>query len=245
MDFDIKCNDYKLLVNSREVVDLSKGFGGIHDLRIRKSSKDADNMDPAKLANGPRYKRYFVKIDEHRYYKMKISYEHNLRSQIIYSTRENISELFKSKALNFILHNLSHDNGDFKAIRRALSTTINLISNSYAFDEIVTDIPSVTTLKLNLPIKLIDASLVKPNEVYESQLNLLIKKYKKVPFRVLPPEVLTRLQMDDTTLPELRDQIQGRVLLISGINKSSCGLISRELSNSTNLPVTLFNLASS
>lgn len=242
MEFDIKCNDFKLVVNSKEIVDLNKGFAGLKDYRVRKSSKKPDNIYPEKLDSGDRYRRYFIRVDDNRYYKMWISYELNLKSQIVYQTNYKVSELFRSKSLTYILHNLESDTEAFKKIRRALSACIRMIANSYDFDLILTDVPGLTKLNIGRSIDLIDVSIIHTNSKFEDPLNLLISKYEKVPLKVLPGEVLTTVNSEDTNIHELN--VSGKkVLLISGLNKYSCGWMHQELqSQCTVLPVTLFNL---
>lgn len=203
MDFDIKCNNFKLIVNSKEIVDLSKGFAGLKDYRIRKSSKTPDNIYPEKLDSGDRYKRYFIRVDDNRYYKMWISYELNLKSQIIYQTNFGVSELFRSKSLTYILHNLDLDTEAFKTIRKALTATLKLVSNSHEFDLILTDVPGLSRLNVGKKIDLIDVSIIKTNSKYEDPLNLLISKYGKVPLKVLPGEVLTTIDPEDTNIKDL------------------------------------------
>lgn len=244
MDYDIKNNGFNLIVNSKEIVDLSKGFAGINDVRIRKTARQPDNMFPDKLDSSSRYRRYFVRIDKDRYYRMRISYEHDLRSQIVYQTNLNVSELFRSRCLNYILQNLDTQTEAFSIVRKGLTATLRMISDSYDFDVIMTDVPSITTLKLNKPIQLIDVSVTQPSDEYEDGLNLLIEKYGSVPLRVLPAEVIVKLAPKDTNISML--EVEGKkILLVSGINKYSCGWMYREMSkNSIVLPVTMFNLGS-
>lgn len=244
MDFDIKNNGFNLIVNSKEVVDLSKGFAGINDVRIRKNSKNPDNMYPERLDLTSRYRRYFVRIDQNRFYRMRISYEHDLKSQVVYQTNWNVSELFRSKCLNYILQNLDTQTEAFSIVRRGLTATLKMISDSYDFDVVMTDVPSITTLKLNVPIQLIDVSVTQTSDVYEDGLNLLIDKYGSVPLRVLPAEVMVKLDPKDTNLSMIN--VEGKkILLVSGINKYSCGWMYREMSKSAIvLPVTMFNLGS-
>lgn len=243
-EIKISCPDYKIIANKKEIVDLTKGFGGIHDLRIRKSAKNADNMDPAKLDSGDRYKRYFVRIDANRYYRMMISYEHEYKTQVVYQTNMSVSEKFRSQALTYVLNNLMTDSDEYKSVRRALIASISLIARSYSFDRILTDIPEIAELNLGHPIQFVDVSVVKRNPKYE-KLNLLMDLYKRVPLRVLPVELILRIDPADTTISDVVADCPEKVLFISGLNKYSTGWIYRELvQKSVILPVTLFNLGS-
>lgn len=244
MTFDLSIDNYKLVANDKMIVDLSKPFYKLIDNSVRKASLSYYRLSPEDLECESKYRRFYVKIDDTRYYSMIVSWERGYKSQLIYRSNLGVSELFRSKVLTHVFNSLD-DQSDFnKKFRSILTKLINLIIDTYKFDYIVSDVAGLSTLSPRVTSIYRNFCVVKSNSKYPKPLNLLIKKFGGVPLRLLNWEVLDMIELDDTNLSELTTDLNGKsILLLSGINKYSCGFVYRYLKNkSVVLPVTLVSL---
>ncbi len=251
----LTCKEGRLLVNWRhELVRLNSPFQRITDERSRKRGKAHLTMAPSQTfteSQRPRAYRISFK-NQHQTAALFVSGSRGLQSQLLYDTNRHISALFREKALHSLLNNLDADAEPYPAIRRYLRIMLNVLCASYPFDGVLTDIPALHGLELDLPVVQKTWNLVKvpPSRLtwfctYCWLVERALRAHQAIPLPCLDGRVLRDIDLAHT---DFRSEDLGghtKMLFVTGTNTFYAGFIARELRNrgyQEVLPVTLFGI---
>lgn len=238
-----------LVVNENSIVNLRKPFKRI--VHIPEGVETIYRTPSETLSRARKPLPYYVKITNTKAGALYNIERHNLKSHWIYNTNSSISDIFKDKSLQTILHNLNIEQPSFETIRQYLSTVINFIFKSYNFDIIYTSIPTLSCITKENVIS-DDLKLIKlPDLKHESKRYRSVKALLKghpegLPARLFNWEVYTKITKRYTTLDKKILKGYTNVLVIVGTNIQYAGFLCKEIKKINGvkevLPVSLFKI---
>ncbi len=248
----VTCQDGILRVHRHQVVNLKEPFARITDRRIRKQGKAHMTLVPSQTFTATRRPRaYTVQFTERMTGALYVAGSRRLQSQLLYETNRHVSEVFRAKALHHVLTTLDADTEPYEAIRFYLQRVLRAVCGSFPFDAIVTDIPTLATLELDLPVLYPDWQLVKvPQQLsmfstYAWLVDLLLREYGMVPLQCLDWRVLRDIGLKHTNVRLEHLGSYKHILILVEMNKHYAGFLARELRQlglKEVLPVTLFGV---
>lgn len=245
----IRMQDACLLVNEIKIVNLRKPF-----LRIihRPNGISEILRTPSETLARPRKPlSYYVKITNTKAGSLYNTEKHGLQGHWVYSTNNSISDIFRDKALQTILHNLDSELEQFELIRQYFSTVVNFLIKSYNFDVVVTSIPTLECItKENIIVD--QSNLIKlPSLRYESKryrsVRALLNGHKEgLPTRLFDWETLINIEAKHTTLDKRGIEGHNNILILTGTNVQYAGWLACEIKKIRGvkevLPVSLFHM---
>ena len=245
----IRIRDANLLVNEIEIVNLREPFQ-----RIVHKSDGIDSIlrTPKETLSRPRKPlSYYVKITETKAGALYNIEKHGLQGHWVYSTNNSISDVFRDKALQTVLHSLDPEMEQYSLICQYISVVIGYLVKSYKFDVILSTIPTIEKLT-KFPVIIDQSKLVRlPKLSYESKrfrsVKALLKGHEEgIPTRLFDWEILTKIDSRNTTLDKKKLEGYNNILVLAGTNVQYAGYLAKEISKVKGvkevLPVSLFHV---